>query len=55
MSNPVRSTSRRDFLKVTGTLSLAAGIAASLAACGGGTTKKKKAGGANGEIGRAHV
>jgi len=54
MSNPIRSTSRRDFLKVTGTLSLAAGIAASLAACGGGTTKKKKAGGATADTSKAN-
>lgn len=53
MSNPIRSTSRRDFLKVTGTLSLAAGIAASLAACGGGTTKKK-ASGATGDTSKAN-
>lgn len=54
MSNPIRSTSRRDFLKVTGSLSLAAGIAASLAACGGGTTKKKKAGGATADTSKAN-
>ena len=38
-------SSRRDFIRLTGTLGMAAGLAVSLAACGG---KAKTAGGAKG-------
>ena len=36
--------SRRDFIKISSTMGLAAGIAATLAACGGGTAKKSSTG-----------
>ena len=40
-------SSRRDFIRLTGTLGMAAGLAVSLAACGG---KAKTAGGAKGSL-----
>ncbi|ARD41425.1 ABC transporter substrate-binding protein [Actinomyces gaoshouyii] len=44
MAISVPRASRRDFIKISSTMGLAAGIAATLAACGGGTAKKSSTG-----------
>ena len=44
MAISVPRASRRDFIKISSTMGLAAGIAATLAACGGGSTKKSSTG-----------
>ena len=45
--------SRRDFIRLTSTMGLAAGLAAALAACGGGGGSAASAGASTMEIGRA--